>query len=140
MAAVTALPFTECFGTLDVGSLAVTLRAQMQEVQGGDMKRAEAMLYGQAQALQAIFAHMARRSAKQEYMKNVEAFMRFALKAQSQSRATLETLAAIKNPPVVFARQANINNGGQQQVNNGTVPQGADSAQARARGRRRWGA
>jgi len=38
---------------------------------------------------------------------------------------TLETLATIKNPPVVFARQANINNGGQQQVNNGTVPQEA---------------
>jgi hypothetical protein len=26
---------------------------------------------------------------------------------QSNSRATLETLAQIKNPPVVFARQAN---------------------------------
>ena len=48
--------------------------------------------------------------------------MRLALKAQGQCRATLETLAAIKNPPVVFARQANINNGGQQQVNNGALP------------------
>lgn len=45
-----------------------------------------------------------------------------ALKAQGQCRATLETLAAIKNPPVVFARQANINAGGQQQVNNGPMP------------------
>jgi hypothetical protein len=44
--------------------------------------------------------------------------MRLALKAQSQSRATVETLAAIKNPPVVFARQANIAHG-PQQVNNG---------------------
>ena len=33
---------------------------------------------------------------------------------------TLETLATIKNPPAVYARQANINNGGQQQVNNGS--------------------
>jgi hypothetical protein len=47
--------------------------------------------------------------------------MRLALKAQSQCRATLETLSAIKNPPVVFARQANITNG-PQQVNNGTLP------------------
>lgn len=47
--------------------------------------------------------------------------MRIALKAQNQSRMTLETLAAIKNPPVVFAKQANINQGnGNQQVNNGT--------------------
>ena len=44
-----------------------------------------------------------------------------AMKAQNQCRMTLETLAAIKNPPVVFAKQANINQGnGNQQVNNGT--------------------
>jgi hypothetical protein len=37
-------------------------------------------------------------------------------------RATLETLAAIKNPPVIFAKQANIAHG-PQQVNNGdTAP------------------
>jgi hypothetical protein len=40
-----------------------------------------------------------------------------ALRAQSQCRATLETLATVKNPPVVFAKQANIANG-PQQVNN----------------------
>lgn len=34
-------------------------------------------------------------------------------KAQSQCRATLETLAAIKNPPVIYAKQANISNGPQ---------------------------
>ena len=39
--------------------------------------------------------------------------MRIALKAQSQCRATLETLAAVKNLPVVFARQANIAQGPQ---------------------------
>jgi hypothetical protein len=43
--------------------------------------------------------------------------MRYGLRAQAQCRATLETLAAIKNPPTVFARQANIANG-PQQVNN----------------------
>jgi hypothetical protein len=40
------------------------------------------------------------------------------LKAQSQCRATPETLATIKNPPVLFAKQANIATG-PQQVNNG---------------------
>jgi hypothetical protein len=34
---------------------------------------------------------------------------------------TLETLATIKNPPVVFARQANIAQG-PQQVNNQMMP------------------
>jgi hypothetical protein len=43
--------------------------------------------------------------------------MKLALRAQNQCRATLETLATIKNPPVVFARQANFANG-PQQVNN----------------------
>jgi hypothetical protein len=49
--------------------------------------------------------------------------MRLALKAQSQCRATLETLATVKNPPVLFAKQANIANG-PQQVNNGTPAPG----------------
>jgi hypothetical protein len=44
-----------------------------------------------------------------------------ALRAQAQCRATLETLAGIKNPqPVAFVRQANIAHG-PQQVNNGRV-------------------
>jgi hypothetical protein len=43
--------------------------------------------------------------------------MRLALKSQAQCRQTLETLSTIKNPPVIFAKQANISNG-HQQVNN----------------------
>lgn len=45
--------------------------------------------------------------------------MRLALKAQAQCARTIEVLAAIKNPPVIYAKQANIANG-PQQVNNGT--------------------
>lgn len=41
-----------------------------------------------------------------------------ALRAPTQSRMTLETLATIKNPPI-FAKQANIA-GGHQQINNGS--------------------
>jgi hypothetical protein len=49
-----------------------------------------------------------------------ETYLRLALKAQSQCRATLETLAAIKNAPVIYARQANVTTG-PQQVNNGVA-------------------
>lgn len=85
------------------------------------MQHCEAMLVGQAHALQSIFVSLARRAVNQEYLKHYETYLRLALKAQNQSRMTLETLAAIKNPPVVFAKQANINQGnGNQQVNNGT--------------------
>jgi hypothetical protein len=54
-------------------------------------------------------------------LKQFEANLRLALKAQSQCVRTLEVLGAIKNPPVVFAKQANIAHG-PQQVNNGTQP------------------
>jgi hypothetical protein len=81
------------------------------------------MLVGQAHSLDAIFTELARRSAANmgEYIEASEKYMRLALKAQAQCRATIETLAALKNPPVVIARQANIS-AGPQQVNNGTPP------------------
>ena len=54
-------------------------------------------------------------------MNQLDANLRLALKAQAQCRATLEALAAIKNPqPVFFVRQANIAHG-PQQVNNGAT-------------------
>ena len=103
----------------DITALMDRLAVEMKDLWAGDMKRAEAMLYGQAHALQAIFMTLARRAEGQQYLKQWEAYLRMALKAQNQCRMTLETLATIKNPPVVIARQANINQGGQQQVNNG---------------------
>lgn len=103
----------------DIGALMDRLADDVKGVWAGDMKRAEAMLFGQAHALQAIFMTLARRAEGQQYLKQWEAYLRMALKAQNQCRMTLETLATIKNPPVVIARQANINQGGQQQVNNG---------------------
>ena len=81
------------------------------------------MLVAQADALNAIFTELARRSALNlgEYLEASEKYMRLALKAQAQCRTTIETLAAFKNPPLVIARQANISTG-HQQVNNGTAP------------------
>lgn len=105
----------------DIGTLMDRLNEDVKDVWAGDMKRAEAMLFAQAHALQAIFMTLARRATTQEYLKQWEAYLRMGLKAQNQCRMTLETLATIKNPPVVIARQANINNGGQQQVNNGAA-------------------
>lgn len=118
-AAAVMTEYTQPFGEQDVGALTAMLSDSMSDMWAGDMKRAEAMLFGQAHALQSIFMNLARRAVKQEYLKHWEAYLRMALKAQNQCRMTLETLATIKNPPVVIARQANINNGGQQQVNNG---------------------
>lgn len=89
-----------------------------------DLSELEALLASQAFALNAIFTDLASQSAaniKGGFIEAGEAFLKLAFKAQSNSRATVETLSAIKNPPVVYARQANISNG-PQQVNNGPPP------------------
>jgi hypothetical protein len=121
--ASTAIRFVKQeLGDVSLTELVASLRDQGEAVNRGDLAAAERMLSAQAVALNAVFAEMARRAALNigEHLGAMESYMRLALKAQSQSRATVETLAAIKNPPAVFARQANINNGGQQQVNNGS--------------------
>jgi len=120
-AAAVITEYGKPFGEQSIGDLIDTLLSSINEVSGGDMGRCEAMLLGQAHALQSIFMNLSRRANAQEYMKNFEIYLRLALKAQSQCRATLETLATIKNPPVIYAKQANIANG-PQQVNNGTAP------------------
>ena len=103
----------------DAQTLYETLSRTVTATVAGDMAHMEAMLVSQAHALQAISTRMTMLAADQDLMSHWQAFMSVALKAQNQCRMTIESLSAIKNPPAVFARQANINNGGQQQVNNG---------------------
>lgn len=117
------------FGDVDLTALADELSAQVGAVTRGDLSRAEAMLMAQAFVLESIFHELARRAGLNmgEYLQAAETYMRLALKAQSQCRATLETLATIKNPPVTFVRQANIAHG-PQQVNNAPL---AETSHAR---------
>ena len=89
-------------------------------------------MLSQSIALNAIFGELARRAALNmgEHLSATESYMRLALKAQGQCRATLETLANIKNPhPVAFVQEANIAHG-PQQVNNGIAPSQGAPAQA----------
>lgn len=105
---------------IDTPTLLATLRDQAAAVQSGDLSHAEAMLINQASSLQALFVRLSERAMEQAQMPNLEGFMRLALRAQSQCRATLETLATIKNPPVIYAKQANVTTG-PQQINNGAA-------------------
>jgi hypothetical protein len=102
---------------LDVPTLMETLGAQAKAVNCGDLTQAEAMLMNQATALQSLFARLTEKAFSVTHVPHFDGFMRLALRAQNQCRATLETLSAIKNPPVVIAKQANIAHGAQQ-VNN----------------------
>lgn len=118
---VSAVQPTNLAEEIDVPGLLATLRDHAEMVNEGDLSRAEAMLINQADALQAIFVSLTERALRQDYHVYVEDFMRLALKAQNQCRATLETLVTIKSPPVVYARQANVTTG-PQQINNGVEP------------------
>jgi hypothetical protein len=105
-------------GALSVAGIRAALVEQIDEVAKGNMARPEAMLLCQAHTMDFLFSELVQKAKCQEHMPNYEGFFRLALRAQNQCRMTLETLANIKNPPVVFAKQANISQG-HQQINNG---------------------
>jgi hypothetical protein len=122
--AVTGRKYSEAiFGAdTDLTAYVAELRMQVDSVKQGDMQGLESMLVAQANTLDMIFNHLARKAAYSEYLNQMQAHLSLALKAQAQCRATLEALAEIKNPrPVAFVKQANIANG-PQQVNNGSAP------------------
>lgn len=107
-------------GDLDLNGWVKALSDQVSTTIDGDLGRAEDMLVSQAHVLDAIFGDLARRAITSKYIKQFEVYLKLGLRAQSQARATWETLSALKNPPVVYAKQANIAQ--LQQVNNGVPP------------------
>ncbi|SAL66185.1 hypothetical protein AWB70_06256 [Caballeronia cordobensis] len=118
---------------VDVTTYLAELHKQASAVLAGDMSGIETMLLTQANTLDMIFNQLARKAANVEYLSQFQAHLSLALKAQAQSRVTLEALAEIKNPrQVAFVRQANIAHG-PQQVNNAT--DGSAPPDARARGK-----
>jgi hypothetical protein len=98
-----------------------------KQLRQNDLTGAEDMLMGQAVALQAMFVRLTEGAMAAETVTNYDLKLRYALRAQSQCRATLETLAAIKNPPVIFARQVNATTG-PQQINNAANNDGGSRA------------
>jgi hypothetical protein len=129
-AGITLVDYNKHLGELSITTLVEDLGKQCELVSKGDLSRVEALLMAQAHTLDAIFHRLARRAERCEMLNQFEANLRMALKAQSQCRATLDTLAEMKQPrPVAFVKQANIANG-PQQVNNGPAPQPSDTSRA----------
>ena len=131
MNAATAVAYSRNLGALDLAECMAALIAGTERVQRGNMGGPEATLAAQAVTLNAMFTQLAYQSSKMTKVDQIDRFTRLALKAQGQCRATVETLAVIKNPPTVFARQANIAHG-PQQVNN-TVAVSSRNNEPRAR-------
>jgi hypothetical protein len=106
-------------GELDFTELVAVMREKTTQVKVGDLSELEATLTAQAVLLDGIFNEMARRAGlnMDKYLSATDTYLRLALKAQSQCRASIEALAEIKNPrPVAFVRQQNV--AVNQQVNN----------------------
>jgi hypothetical protein len=107
-------------GVVDLTESVALMQAKTEQVRSGDLSVPEAILTAQAVALDVIFTEMARRAALNmgEHLQATDTYMRLAMRAQGQCRATLQTLGELKNPrQVAFVKQANIANG-HQQVNN----------------------
>lgn len=91
------------------------LKKRGEKLGGGNLELAGHLLASQAVTLDAIFTEMARRSGMNmgEYLDASERYMRLALKAQANSRATLEALAKLHQPREQTVRHVHVNEGGQ---------------------------
>jgi len=123
--AITAKNFTKV-GDIDLTEAVTVMREKVSKVNAGDLNELEATLTAQSVSLDAIFNELARRAINSDTMSKLEIYMRLSLKAQAQCARTIEVLAAMKNPPVIFAKQANIANG-HQQINNGNQQENAST-------------
>lgn len=85
------------------------------KAEAGDLAIASRLLASQAITLDAMFTEMARRAALNmgEHLNAAESYGRLALKAQSNCRATLETLAKLHQPREQTVRHVHVNEGGQ---------------------------
>jgi len=106
---------------IGVIAIAQEIENRARVVADGDLCHVEMGLVSQAASLEALYSNLIDRALRSKEMAHIEVFFRLGLRAQNQCRATLETLATIKNPPVIFAKQANFS-AGHQQVNNGNAP------------------
>lgn len=99
-------------GLMDYVSHELVLTAKAES---GDLTVASRLLAAQAITLDSMFTELAKRAAANMggYMNAAERYGRLALKAQSNCRATLETLAKLHQPREQTVRHVHVNEGGQ---------------------------
>lgn len=101
--------------TLGLMDCAKFVQHRASDAIGGDLSFASAMLTSQAITLDNMFTELARRSANNmgQYFDTAERYARLAMKAQANSRATLEALAKLHQPREQTVRHVHVNEGGQ---------------------------
>ncbi len=113
--------FDNIFSDVTLMHIVNGAKQQIAEVQANDMTSIEAMLVSQANSLQTMFVSLGRKAVNQTGLPQYTAIFNLALKAQAQSRATIQALVELKYPKqATFVKQANISNGNQQ-INNGQM-------------------
>lgn len=103
------------FGEQDLSETYAALADEAKAVKAGDLSHQTAMLAGQASALNSIFTELARRAGVNmgEHLQATQLYMRLALKAQSQCRATIEALDRLANGHVQTVKHVHVGQGGQ---------------------------
>ncbi len=122
-AATTLREYGKGFGDIELSALVDGLSEQAALANDGDLQRGQAMLAVQAHTLDAIFNNLARRAINAEHVDTLDRYLKLALRAQSQCRATWEALATVSSGPAAgCVGQANIAYGNLQ-VNNAAPAQ-----------------
>jgi hypothetical protein len=110
-------------------NLIAQLNGQIMQVQEGNLEQVEAMLFCQAQSLQAIFTRYAERMIRSDQLHAMKVYGTLALKAQNQCRQTLAALAEIKNPKrttfiknTATNQQINVNQQGEGKISEKNSP------------------
>lgn len=108
----------ESFDSADKPGLteyAWAIKERADKAATGDMEASSALLMAQALSLDGIFTEYARIALVNvsKHMDASERYMRLALKAQANSRATLEALAKLHQPREQTVRHVHVNEGGQ---------------------------
>lgn len=124
VAANFAAPLFSHWKKIDPGNVQDAIDLMAETVNSGDLADVEKMFVAQAVALQTMFTTLAAKAASTGPGTNMAMLANLALRAQTQSRATLDSLVNLKYPrTTVIAKQANVAaSGGMQQVNNTVSP------------------
>jgi hypothetical protein len=98
-----------------IGASAAVVGTAMAKARAGDKAMASDLLAAQAVVLDTMFTELARRSFVNmgQYIDASDRYMRLALKAQANCRATLEALGKLHQPREQVVKHVHVNQGGQ---------------------------
>lgn len=107
------------FGSIDgapgLADYSDAIRAKCDQAEKGELAFVSRMLAAQAVTLDNVFTELARRMALNmgDHLNATDIYARHAMKAQAQSRATLEALANLHRPREQTVRHVHVGQGGQ---------------------------